>query len=73
MPSTNIIEMMGELFDAGYFIGARNPERNSHFEGKFMVCEDVTAPGGPDASEGGFCVVGDDLEEIIAFAYEMLD
>lgn len=54
---------------AGFYIGPRNPNRNRAFKGKYMVAQsnppDLVTD---DARHGGFCVVGDDLDELIAHA-----
>lgn len=57
------------LFRIGYYIGIRDPARNSAFDGAYMVCADVTEGPSEDASNTGFCIVGDDLKELIEEAY----
>lgn len=60
-----------DLNASGYYIGPRDPDRNTAFKGKYMVCatELLEAPPSPDASNGGFCIVGDNLGELIETAH----
>lgn len=61
---------------AGLIVGGRDPNMNRAFEGRFMVCEPLN-PGDPyptdDASDGRFCLVGDDLEALAITAAAHLD
>lgn len=52
----------------GFTVGDRDPRLNTDFTGKFMVVEPYDERDLPtkDASNGPWCVVGDDLEELIA-------
>jgi hypothetical protein len=52
------------LRDAGYLVGERDPDRNSAFPGSFMVATHETA------GNSQFCIVGDDLDELVFEAYE---
>lgn len=58
------------LLDHGFYVGDRNPDRNKDFPGKYMVAEeyDIGRPTN-DASTGGFCIVGDDLDTLIGNAF----
>lgn len=52
--------------NAGYFVGRRDKKRNTKYEGKYMVCWDVDFDQTTeDASIGGYCVVGDDLQALL--------
>jgi hypothetical protein len=62
-----------ELQDAGWFVGKRDPKRNRAFRGKYMVCEDPNYGPTDDAREGGFCIVGDNLDSLIFEAYATLE
>lgn len=59
-----------DLNASGYYIGPRDPNRNTAFKGKYMVCEHelLEAPPSPDAANG-FCIVGDNLGELIETAH----
>ena len=54
---------------AGFIVGDRDPGRNRAWEGRYMVAEPLE-PGDAyptdDASDGPWCVVGDDLDVLIA-------
>lgn len=60
------------LIDAGFFVGKRDPLRNTDFEGIWMVAEplpdDVQRPT-KNAGDGAYCIVGNDLEQLINEAY----
>lgn len=60
-----------ELNRHGYYIGPRDPDRNSAFGGAFMVCHAEVLDMAPseDAADTGFCIVGDDLTELVEDAY----
>ena len=65
-----MFDMAKALHERGLYIGPRDPQRNTDFDGVFMVCEDVNVPAPTrDASRGGFCIVGDDLHDLIRNAY----
>jgi hypothetical protein len=57
------------LLAIGFYIGPRDPQRNSAFEGKFMVCEDSSEGPSEDASTTGYCVVGDNLDVLVDEAH----
>jgi hypothetical protein len=61
------------LLDHGYYIGPRDPERNTDFQGTWMVAEplpdDVKRPT-KDAGDGAYCIVGDNLSKLIDEAYD---
>lgn len=67
--SEEIFQKAQELISKGYYIGPRDPNRNKAFTGAYMVCENVDAPPSDDASHGGFCIVGDDLTELVEDAH----
>lgn len=62
-----------ELKNMGWLVGERDPNMNRAFAGQFMVAEPL-AEGDPyptaDASDGRFCIVGDDLEALAREAFE---
>ena len=60
------------LYSMGYYIGPRDPERNKAFNGRYMVCADVFEGPSDDASDTRFCVVGDNLDELVNEAYDLL-
>lgn len=53
----------------GFHVGERDPTRNASFEGQYMVADLDSAPG-PDASSGGYCIVGDDLDALVNEAFQ---
>lgn len=57
-------------------VGARDPNQNRAFQGAFMVAapleQDDPYPT-DDASDGRFCLVGDDLDALAAEAVWALD
>ena len=63
------LERAKSLYEAGYYMGPRDPDRNRAFEGSFMICENVNVGVTDDASLGGYCIVGDDLDSLINDAY----
>lgn len=65
----SIFEKAKWLHKRGFYIGPRDPARNTEFEGEWMVCEEVLSGPSEDSSTGGYCVVGDDLNELISSAY----
>lgn len=68
---TSPFEMALFLYSRGYYIGPRDKYRNTDHEGLWMVCGDpVSEVATTDASTGGFCIVGDDLDALIREAYE---
>lgn len=54
----------------GFYVGKRDPKRNKAFRGKWMVCADVNEGPSMDAGDGGFCIVGDNLQALIQEALE---
>lgn len=68
-PHPSLFSKCSDLLDAGYYIGARDPKRNTSFHGKYMICIDRDVETTTDSSTGGYCVVGDDLEDLIIDAY----
>lgn len=71
MPKTEVrpFEKARHLARNGYYIGPRDPKRNKAFDGSWMVCEQVDAGPTDDAGTGGYCIVGDDLNDLISVAY----
>lgn len=60
------------LIEAGYYIGKRDPNRNWRHHGKWMICENTMVGRTADASTDGYCVVGDDLRDLLRGAAEDL-
>lgn len=60
------------VLEKGLYVGLRDRKRNTDHEGKYMICEDAEYPHTTlDASEGGFCIVGDDLLQLLQEASEL--
>lgn len=58
----------------GFRIGARDPRMNTAFEGAFMVAEGYEDGHTQEDGQGGvWCVVGDDLEQLIETAAGFFD
>lgn len=61
------------LKSMGWHVGKRDPLMNRAFAGRFMVSEPLEE-GDPyptdDASDGRFCLVGDNLEALAAEALQ---
>lgn len=57
----------------GFYIGPRDPNRNKAFQGEWMVAEDLDVGPTDDASTGGFCIVGDDLDALVNDAYDLIN
>lgn len=70
MPRT-IRQMRKALQRAGFVIGIRDNRLNTDFPGKYMVAEAYDESDLPtkDGSNGPWCIVGDNLEELIVDAY----
>lgn len=58
---------------AGYYVGLRDPNRNRAFAGHFMVAQTLVDEPTDDASQYGFCVVGDDLHALAFDACQYLE
>lgn len=58
----------------GWHVGERDPRLNTDFAGKFMCCEPFGEDETPtrDGSNGPWCIVGDDLSDLIATAHDFL-
>lgn len=69
----DLFEMGRALHAAGYYVGPRDPERNRTVSGEFMIAEALDVGPTDDASAGGFCIVGDDLAELIREACDVLE
>jgi hypothetical protein len=57
----------------GLIVGNRDPQRNTSFEGAYMVAEPISDPSllpTKDSSHGGYCVVGDDLRALVDVTFE---
>jgi hypothetical protein len=63
-------ERIKELQTIGMFVGARDPNLNQAFSGRYMVAEPYE-PGTVTeaASNGPWCIVGDDLAELVNDAF----
>ena len=70
MSKLSNFEKSVKLYDWGFYIGVRDPKRNKMFPGNYMVAEYVSDLETEDASEGGFCLVGDNLTQMINEAYD---
>lgn len=57
----------------GLIVGERDPKMNTDYEGAFMVAEPLSE-NDPyptrDASDGRFCIVGHDLQDIAEVSYQ---
>jgi hypothetical protein len=64
-----------KLESGGFIIGARDPRLNSNFPGRYMVAEphDESELPTKDGSNGPWCVVGDDLDELITQAADFFE
>lgn len=65
------------LLRLGLTVGLRDPQRNTDFPGAFMVAQPLES-GEPattrNASDGGgYCIVGDNLDELIAEAIDYFE
>lgn len=71
MSARDVRAMRAALEGLGFHVGARDPKRNTNFHGRYMVAETLEHEGGPDANsgDGSYCIVGDDLAELIREAY----
>ena len=58
----------------GFVVGDRDPRYSTALEGKYMIAQPLEEHELPteDARAGGWCVVGDDMDDLIAEAYNML-
>ncbi|MBC8719260.1 Lar family restriction alleviation protein [Ochrobactrum sp. Marseille-Q0166] len=67
----NIIEKKAFLENRGWTVGKRNPQLNTDHPGKFMCVEpfDVSELPTKDGANGPWCVVGDDLNVLVAEAF----
>jgi hypothetical protein len=57
----------------GLIVGNRDPQRNTSFEGAFMVAEPISDPSllpTKHGSRGCYCVVGDDLRLLVNVAFD---
>jgi hypothetical protein len=57
---------------AGFVVGPRDPRLNTDFPGIYMIAEPYEDDELPtrDGSNGPWCIVGDDLHELITEAHE---
>lgn len=58
------------LAKAGFYAGPRDPSRNQNYPGAFMVAESLDVADTANAGTGGYCIVGDDLGELMREAVE---
>jgi hypothetical protein len=67
----DILLMREALERTGFFVGSRDPKRNTDYEGEYMVCDTdcLDLPESRDAAGGLYCVVGPDLDELTREAY----
>ena len=61
------------LHRAGFYVGPRDPLRNTAFTGEWMVARSLEAYYTEDAGHGGFCIVGDDLPNMIEEAISLYE
>ena len=59
----------------GFKIGPRDPRLNTDYPGRWMVCEEDPDGGGcelptRDGANGPWCIVGDDMPELINQAFD---
>lgn len=68
----DIETMRRKLEENGFTIGKRDPRLNTDYAGRYMVVEEHDEYELPtrDGSNGPWCIVGDDLDELIREAYE---
>jgi len=57
----------------GFIVGDRDPRYSTALEGKYMIAQPLEEHELPteDARAGGWCVVGDDMDDLIAETYSM--
>jgi hypothetical protein len=60
------------LVERGWTVGERNPRLNTDYSGEFMCVEHFEESELPtrDGANGPWCVVGNDLDELINLAYD---
>lgn len=61
------------LHRAGFYVGPRDPSRNTAFAGEWMVARSLEISDTEDAGRGGFCIVGDDLPRMIEEAISLYE
>lgn len=70
--SKELFHMQMALNSDGIYVGVRDPRRNTDYKGEFMICESPEYGeygSTKDAESGGYCIVGNDLDEMIIDAY----
>lgn len=72
-PTVSTFELARDLIERGIYIGPRDPRRNKAFNGVFMICEDANEGPSEDAGRGGYCIVGDNLTEMVQEAAAWYD
>lgn len=62
------------LRQQGWTVGDRDPRLNTKFPGRFMCVEEHEESELPteDGSNGPWCIVGDDLEDLVRRAYDFV-
>lgn len=62
-----------QLVEEGFTVGVRDPRLNTRYTGKFMVAESYEDDETPteDGSNGPWCIVGDDLCELVSEAWRV--
>ncbi len=66
-------EMRQQLEACGFVVGERDPRLNTNYTGEYMVAEAYDESDElptQDGRNGPWCIVGDDLDALIAEAYE---
>jgi hypothetical protein len=63
------------LREYGWFFGQRDPRLNTDYPGEYMVSEpfDVSELPTKDGRDGPWCIVGDDLDDLILRAADTLE
>lgn len=67
------ITMRSWLESNGFVCGIRDPRINTDYPGKYMVAEEYEDSELPtrDGRNGPWCIVGNDLDELIQKAYNV--
>jgi hypothetical protein len=67
------MDKAAELRSWGFTVGERDPRLNSNYPGRYMVVESHEESELPtkDGSNGPWCIVGDNLDALIAEAHRV--